>query len=141
MKILKFIDLNNRGHKLLTIFGLILSDFSLSVYTFYLLKDYEQFRVELEKYSQNPDFNLEIYKLFLQTLVFVFLVIISIHALIGLFFYKNKKIAIGYFQYYSLLAALSVFVSFIFNLNPLFLVVGFIYFLIYFNIKNAKTAG
>ncbi len=144
MKVLKFIDLNHRGHKLLTIFGLLLSDFILSIYTFYLLKDYDQFRIQLEKYSQNPDFNLEIYKLFLQTLIFIFLVLISIHAIIGIFFYKQKKIAVGYFQYYSLMAAISVLISFVFMLNPIFLITGLIYFLIYFNIKNAKavkTAG
>lgn len=134
-------------NKLIAIQCLSLCDIGMAVYTYFALSNFDEFKkiVVLSTGVDSPDIQLELYKLFLQTLTFISIFLVIIHLIIYYFFYKEKKFAKAYVKYYSILASLSLLVSAFFMGQYTLLLPAGIYVLGLYNalkfdpLTNSKT--
>lgn len=128
--------------KLLIIKLLSLSDLGLVLITYLKLQNFNDYKYIVENYLQidSPFTQFEIYKLLLQTTIFVLLCLFVFHLFVYYFFYKNKKIAQKYVLYYSLLAAVSLLLSFIFTPSIGLVVPTGLYFWAFYLTYKIKTA-
>jgi hypothetical protein len=105
-------------NKLIAIQCLSLCDIGTAVYSYFSLSNFEEFKKIINQFPEfdSPEFQVEIYKLFLQTVTFVSLLVICLHLIIYFFYYRDKKFARGYVKMYSAVAATSLlFCSLYFN--------------------------
>jgi len=83
------------------------SDALMSLWSYLKISNYDEFIKYIKLSIDSPDFQLQLYKIFLQTITFVLVLFIVIHAIIYVFYFKEKKIAQKYVRVYSAMAALS----------------------------------
>jgi hypothetical protein len=131
-------------NKLLSIQCLSLADIGMAFYTYYALSNFEEFKKILNASGMSsPDFQLQIYKVFLQTLIFTSVLLIGFHLIIYYLYYQDKKFARMYVRYYSLLAAVSMLISTWAVSQTILLIPTIIYFLgFYYSTKvTSKTTA
>jgi heme/copper-type cytochrome/quinol oxidase subunit 2 len=105
--------MNKNSNKLITIQCLSLTDIGLAIYTYFAISNFQEFKKILIASVQvdSPEMQLELYKVFMQTLLFISVVLVVFHLIIYYFYFKEKKYAVTYVKYYSLLAGVSMFAS------------------------------
>jgi hypothetical protein len=83
------------------------SDALMSLWSYLKLSNYDEFIKYIKISIDSPDFQVQLYKIFLQTLTLVLVLFVIIHAIIYFFYFKEKKLAQKYVRVYSAMAALS----------------------------------
>lgn len=123
---------------------LFLTDVFVAAYTYFTLANYERFEKMLTEghllpsEMNGPDFKLEFFKLFIQTLAGISFIVIGLHAVIFLLYAKEKKFAIHYAKYYSILAGLSLLLTVLSIKDTILLLPATLYIFIYFQIRKEK---
>jgi uncharacterized protein YxeA len=92
----------------------LITDVLMSVWSYFKVSNYDEFIKYIQISVDSPDFQLQLYKIFLQTLIIVLALFIILHIVIYVFYFKEKKMAQKYVRLYSAMAALSA-VSLIFT--------------------------
>ena len=114
-----------------------LTDAALAFYTYLLCTDYKKFQEIAKITIRDPDFQLEIYKVLLQTLTFILLLFLFFHLIIYILFYRGKNFARKYVRFYLIVAIGSLGLSILFSFN-IYFVFALVAFLICF--RGLKTA-
>lgn len=83
-----------------------LTDLVVSVWTYFKASNYQQFIKMIGEKFDSPDFQLQIYQIFLQTLTFCMIFFLLIHLAIYIFYSKDKKLAAKYVHFYCGCAAI-----------------------------------
>lgn len=100
-----------RGMSKLKIASLcFLTDLGLSLWSYFKLTNYDEYLKAVRPMLASPDFQLQIYQVLLQSLTFSIILFLSFHLVVYYLFAKEKKWAMKYVRFYSLLAALSCLV-------------------------------
>jgi hypothetical protein len=112
------------------------SDLGLSIWSYVKLKNYDQYLKIVKPIVASPDFQVQIYALFLQSLIFTLMIFLVFHIIIYILFIKKLKYAVKYVRIYSAMAAISclmmIFSGYIVALFPIF-----IYSLSFFTLKKS----
>ena len=97
------------------------TDSGLALYTYLICTNYDQYKKYVKMVSGDPDFQLELYKVVVQTLTFVLLLFLFFHLIIYVLYYRNVKFARQYVKLYLILALVSLVVTllFSFSISPL----------------------
>jgi len=128
--------------KIIAIQCLSLSDIASAIYSYLMLSNLEQFKklVAGSEFSESPQFIFELYQVFLQTFIFVAIVILLFHLVVYFFYFRGKKFAELYVKYYSIFAGLSLIIFGMLQGQMILLVPGFLYLLgFYFIIKKTEA--
>jgi hypothetical protein len=140
--------MNKNSKKLITIQCLSFTDIGLAIYAYFSISNFQEFKKILIASVQvdSPEMQLEIYKVFMQTLLFISVVLVVFHLIIYYFYYKEKKYAVTYVKYYSLLAAVSMLASTLMMNQILLLIPTLAYCYAFYNslkhsplVNNSKT--
>ena len=99
-----------------------ITDVLMSVWSYLKLSNYDEFIKYIKLSIDSPDFQVQLYKIFLQSVTLVLVLFIVIHAIIYVFYFKEKKLAQKYVRLYSAMAALSA-ISLIFTSHTLVMIV------------------
>ena len=86
-----------------------IADVLMSIWSYFKVSNYDEFIKYIQISVDSPDFQLQLYKIFLQTMTFVLILFVILHAVIYVFYFKEKKLAQKYVRMYSAMAALSAF--------------------------------
>jgi len=113
-----------------------LTDIALAIYSYFLATDYEQYKKYAQLTTQDPDFQLQVYQVLVQTLTFVLIIFLFIHLIIYVLYYQNKKFARQYVRFYLIVAIVSLAISVVFSFNIYLIMAAMAYA---FCLKNFKT--
>ncbi len=114
-------------NKILVALLCFLSDAAVSLWSYFKMTNYDEYVKAIKQAIDSPDFQLQIYQIFLQTLTLVLIIFLILHLVIYVLFYKEKKLAIKYVRLYSFMAAISA-VAMIISLKAYFFFIpGVIY--------------
>jgi hypothetical protein len=129
-------------NKLIAIQCLSLSDIASAIYSYMFLSNLEQFKkmVSGTEFSESPQFIFELYQVFLQTFIFIAIVILLFHLIVYFFYFRGKKFAELYVKYYSIFAGLSLIIFGFLQNQIVLLVPGFLYLIGFYYIAK-KTAA
>lgn len=127
-------------NKLLAIQVLSICDIGLAIFTYFSISNFEEFKAIFMKYSDDNsvEFIMDVYKLFMQTVIFTALIMVIAHLIIYYYYYKDKKFAQVYVKFYSILAGVSLLASAALMNQFILLVPAALYFFALFKI-NSKT--
>lgn len=114
-----------------------ITDAGLALYSYLICTDYKKFQEIAKITISDPDFQLELYKILLQTLTFTLIVFLLFHLVIYIMYFKEIKFAKKYVKFYLLLAILSLAISTVLSFN-FYILIALASFAICF--KNLKTA-
>lgn len=129
-------------NKIIALQCLSLSDIASAIYSYILLSDLEYFKkiVAGTEFSESPQFIFELYQVFLQTFIFVAIIILLFHLVVYFFYFKGKKFAELYVKYYSIFAGLSLIIFSMLQGQMILLVPGCLYILgFYFIVKKTEA--
>jgi len=84
-----------------------LLDIALSLWSYFKITNYDEFAKTIKTMVDSPDFQVQIYQVYIQSITFSLLLFIFAHLVIYFFFWKSKKFAIKYVRFYSFLASVS----------------------------------
>jgi hypothetical protein len=112
-----------------------LSDLGLSIWSYELLKNYDQYLKIVKPIVASPDFQVQIYALFLQSLIFTLMIFLAFHLIIYILFIKKLKYAVKYVRIYSAMAAISCVLMILSGYIIAFIPI-FIYSLSFFTLKK-----
>lgn len=93
------------------------TDSALAFYTYLLCTNYDQYKKYAKLVSGDPDFQLEFYKVIVQTLTFVLLLFLFFHLIIYILYYRNIKFARQYVKLYLILALVSLIATLLFSFS------------------------
>jgi hypothetical protein len=85
----------------------LMTDLALSVWSYFNLTNYEEYIKAVQPMISSPDFQVQIYQVFLQTLTFTLSLFLLFHLIIYYFFWKEKNYATKYVYYYTFMAVVS----------------------------------
>lgn len=113
--------------KLLVPLLAFLTDAALSLYTYLICTNYDQYKKYAKVAITDPEFQLELYKVIVQTFTFVLLLFLIFHLIIYVLYYRNVKFARQYVKFYLILALVSLVLTllFSFSIYPLLACVGY----------------
>jgi hypothetical protein len=115
----------------------LVTDIGLAIYSYLLMTNYEKFQKYAKIAIKDPDFQLELYKLILQTMTFLLFVFLFLHLIIYILYLNKNKYAQKYVRFYLIVALLSLGLSLIFSFNFYILIAAVSFG---FCFKNLKTA-
>jgi hypothetical protein len=100
-----------------------LADLGISIWSYQMVKNYDEYLKIVKPMIGSPDFQVQLYAVILQTVLFSLLIFLSFHAIIYFLFARNGKYAKKYVRFYTFMAALSclimIFSGYIIALIPL----------------------
>jgi hypothetical protein len=115
-----------------------LTDAGLAFYTYLLCTDYTQFQKYAKATINDPDFQLQIYKVLVQTLSFILLVFLFLHLIVYFFYYRRNKFATKYVRFYLIMAIISLVLSLAFSFNIYFLLGTISFGICYSKLKTVE---
>jgi amino acid transporter len=84
-----------------------LTDLGLSIWSYVLVKNYDEYLKIVKPMIDSPDFQVQLYAVVLQTFIFSALIFLVFHLFIYLLFIREVKYAIKYVRFYTFMAAIS----------------------------------
>jgi hypothetical protein len=94
-----------------------ITDVAMAIYSYFLCTNYEQYKKYAQMAIPDPDFQLQLYKVLLQTMTFVLIIFLFFHLIIYFFYYRGAKFARQYVRFYLIVAVASLAISVLFSFN------------------------
>jgi hypothetical protein len=114
------------------------TDAALSFYTYIIFTNYEQFQKYAKMTINDPDFQLEIYKVMLQSLTFILILFLFFHFIIYLFYYRGSAFAKKYVRFYLITAIASLGISMLFSFDLYFFMAILSFVFCFSKLKTAE---
>lgn len=95
------LSLNNLQKKFLIILGGLLSDIGLSLWLYFKAGNYTEYLKYASTITDSPDFQVQLYKVYLQSLTFGLLLFVATHIVIYALYWKEFKAAKLYVKFYT----------------------------------------
>lgn len=84
-----------------------LADLALSVWSYFKVKNYDQYVGLVKDVVDSPDFQVQLYAVILQSVLFSIMIFLLFHLIIYILFLRGNNFASKYVRYYTFLAGLS----------------------------------
>jgi len=113
-----------------------LTDLVVSVWTYTKASNYQEFVKLLGDKVESPDFQIQIYQIFLQTLIFCLVLFLLIHLAIYMFYSRDKKLAEKYVHFYCGVATLGMIFTVVVSKEYVLLAPTIAYGWCYISVRN-----
>lgn len=95
------LSLNNLQKKFLIILGCLLSDIGLSLWLYFKASNFNEYMKYAARITDSPDFQVQLYKVYLQSLTFGLILFVVAHLIIYTLYWKEFKAAKFYVKFYT----------------------------------------
>ncbi|MBY0413219.1 MAG: hypothetical protein K2Q18_03595 [Bdellovibrionales bacterium] len=105
--------MNKIQQKILATFGCYFSDLTLVAWFYYQATNYGKYSQAIGSKLDSPDFQLQFYRIFLQSLTFMLLLFIISQTVVYVLAWRNFRSAYFYLKFFSVFAfAISIYIVF-----------------------------
>lgn len=101
--------LNKQQTKTFTTIACLLSDVGLSLWLYYKVSNYNEYLKYVKVITESPDFQVQLYRVYMQSLTFGLLLFIFSHLVIYILYWKEYKAAQVYLKFYCISSSAGCF--------------------------------
>lgn len=97
--------LNKQQTKTFTTIGCLLSDIGLSLWLYFRATNYNEYLKYAKVITESPDFQVQLYRVYMQSLTFGLLLFIFAHLVIYILYWREYKAAQVYLKFYCIFSS------------------------------------
>lgn len=125
--------LTRTQEKIFSAFGCLMCDIGLSLWFYFRATNYNEYIKYIKTITDSPDFQVQLYRVYMQSLTFGLLIFIGAHLVVYFLFWKDYRAAQVYLKYYSVCSSAGCLLITIYEtayaVVPMF-IYGFAYYFI-----------
>ncbi len=97
--------LNNQQIKVFTTFSCLFSDIALSSWIYFRATNYDEYVKYVKIITESPDFQVQLYRVYMQSLTFGLLLFLATHLIIYFLYWKEYNSARVYLKFYCIFSS------------------------------------
>lgn len=94
--------MTNQQSKIFSVLGCLFSDIALSLWLYYRASNYSEYEKYASTITDSPDFQLQLYQVYMQSLIFGLMLFILAHMVIYLMLWREYRPAQVYLKFYTI---------------------------------------